>query len=69
MQFLHVLWCICKRGGALEQGREMWCNLVGEVLVAGTKLDVEQHVIQDVEYMQPPPLRGWARHLLRAAGE
>lgn len=47
----------------------MWRNLFEEILIAGAEFDVEQHIIQDVEHMQPPPLRGWARRLLRAAGK
>lgn len=47
----------------------MQCNVVEEGMIPCAKLDVEQHVVQDVEHMQPPSLRGWARRLLRTAGE
>lgn len=47
----------------------MRCNIVEEAMVPCAKFDMEQYVVQDVEHMQPPSLRGWTRRLLRAAGE
>lgn len=44
-------------------------NLVEEGMIVGAELGVVQHIVQEVEHMQPPPLRRWARRLLRAAGE
>lgn len=47
----------------------MRCNVVEEGMSPCAKLDVEQYIVQDVEHMQPPSLRGWTSRLLRAAGE
>lgn len=44
-------------------------NIVEEDVTVCAKFHVEQDIVQDVEHMQPPSLRGWAMRLLQAAGE